>query len=235
MPKLLYYYDLMSQPCRALYIFLKMTKIPFDAKEIAIRKGEHLTSEYEKLNPMKKVPVIDDNGFVLTESVAIFQYLCDKYKNEASSWYPPELEKRARVNEYSNWQHLNLRANGSMLFRKKIINPKLTNTPPNEKELNTWYEKWQESTKYLEKVFLRTNYLAGDQMTFADLLGACELMQPIGAGFDIDKANYPKVVAWFERVKSETQPFFDEAHKLNYRMRERVLEEQSNVKQRSKI
>jgi len=101
--------------------------------------------------------------------------------------------------------------------------------------LNKWYEKWQESTGYLEKVFLKTNYLAGDQMTFADLLGACEMMQPICAGYDIDKANYPKVVDWFERVKSKTQPFFDEAHKLNYRIREKVVEEQSNVKQTSKI
>jgi glutathione S-transferase len=64
---LIYYYDLMSQPCRALYIFLKMTGISYQSKEIALRKLEHMTNDYAKINPLKKVPTIDDNGFILTE------------------------------------------------------------------------------------------------------------------------------------------------------------------------
>jgi len=50
--------------------------------------------------------------------VAILTYLCDKHKKH--DWYPTELKERARVNEYTHWQHLNLRANGSMLFRTKV-------------------------------------------------------------------------------------------------------------------
>jgi glutathione S-transferase len=53
-------------------------------------------------------------------SVAILSYLSDKHKK--ADWYPTELQKRARVNEYNNWQHLNLRANGSMLFQTKVEN-----------------------------------------------------------------------------------------------------------------
>jgi glutathione S-transferase len=64
---LLYYFDLMSQPCRAVYIFLKMTGIPYQAKEIALRKLEHMNDKYAQINPFKKVPVIDDSGFILTE------------------------------------------------------------------------------------------------------------------------------------------------------------------------
>lgn len=35
-----FYNDLMSQPARALYIFLKLTKIPYENCPIAIRKGK---------------------------------------------------------------------------------------------------------------------------------------------------------------------------------------------------
>jgi glutathione S-transferase len=45
-------------------------------------------------------------------------YLCDKYKKH--DWYPTELKERARVHEYAHWQHANLRATGSMLFRTKV-------------------------------------------------------------------------------------------------------------------
>jgi glutathione S-transferase len=57
---LVYYYDLMSQPCRALYI-------SYQGKEIALRKMEHMTKEFIQINPFKRVPVIDDSGFILTE------------------------------------------------------------------------------------------------------------------------------------------------------------------------
>ena len=42
MPGLKYYYDLMSQPCRAVYIFLKMNNIPFEENAVALRKGRVL-------------------------------------------------------------------------------------------------------------------------------------------------------------------------------------------------
>lgn len=51
-------------------------------------------------------------------SVAIFNYLSDQYKK--NEWYPTDLKERARVDEYNHWQHLNLRANGSMVFQTKV-------------------------------------------------------------------------------------------------------------------
>ncbi len=50
--------------------------------------------------------------------MAILNYLSDKHKKH--DWYPTELKERARVDEYNHWQHLNLRANGSMLFQTKV-------------------------------------------------------------------------------------------------------------------
>lgn len=70
-----YYYDLLSQPSRAIYIILKLSKIPFEANEIALAKGEHLTEEYRKTaNRFGKVPcIVDDDGFQLSESIAILR------------------------------------------------------------------------------------------------------------------------------------------------------------------
>lgn len=36
-------------------------------KNVLLISGEHFTEEYKKINPFGLVPVIDDNGFLLTE------------------------------------------------------------------------------------------------------------------------------------------------------------------------
>lgn len=51
-----------------------------------------------QLNPQKEIPVLDDNGFLLGESVAIMQYLCDKYAPE-NPIYPKDPKTRALVNQ----------------------------------------------------------------------------------------------------------------------------------------
>jgi len=111
----------------------------------------------------------------------------------------------------------------------------MTNTPASEKDLQRWFENWQKSTGEMENVFLaRSPYLAGDHLTVSDLLGVCEMMQPIVAGYEIDEKKFPKVLDWLERVKKETQPYFDEAHKAPLRMRAKFLEDEQKS-QKSKI
>jgi glutathione S-transferase len=58
-----------------------MTDIPFESKEIALRKLEQMTDEYAQINPFKKVPVIDDCGFILTERLEhkTNSYFCKKF------------------------------------------------------------------------------------------------------------------------------------------------------------
>lgn len=41
------------------------------------------------MNPQKEIPVLDDDGFILGESVAILQYICDKYR-PGTSLYPQD-------------------------------------------------------------------------------------------------------------------------------------------------
>ena len=95
--------------------------------------------------------------------------------------------------------------------------------------MQKWQKKWEESTDGLENVWLkRSSYLAGNQITIADLLGVCEMMQPISAGYNLDTNRFPRVQDWMERVKKETQPHFDDAHKIPLRLRETILKDQKS-------
>jgi len=213
------YYDLMSQPSRAVYMFVKANKIPFVNKPVALRKGEHLGEEFAKVNPFHLVPVIDDNGFKLTESVAILRYLSDKYQVK-DHWYPRDLQSRALVDRFMAWQHLNLRLHGSMVFRTKAVDPRMTNKPVDTVKLAQFQASLETILDLIERTFLKdTPYLCGSQISIGDLLGICELMQPVSVGHDVFKGR-PKLEAWASRVKGDLGADFDEAHQHIYKLRD---------------
>ncbi|KAL3857555.1 hypothetical protein ACJMK2_012207 [Sinanodonta woodiana] len=213
-----YYFDLMSQPSRAVYIFLKQNNIPFDPKPVALRKGEHFTEEFKKLNPFSRVPFIDDNGFILTESVAILRYLSQKY-NVPEHWYPrSDIKKQSRVDQYLNWQHLNLRLNAAMTFQHLLLIPLMRNKPVDQKKVERFKLGLAESLMYMETYFLKDQmFLCGDDISVADILGACELMQLNAVMEEKLYESNPVLDAWMKRVKARLQPNFDEAHQITYR------------------
>ena len=55
---------------------------------------DHLRDGYEQLNPNRKMPVLEDEGFVLWESNAILQYLAAK-RPESGLW-PSDARRRSR-------------------------------------------------------------------------------------------------------------------------------------------
>ena len=70
--------------------------IPIEIGEAGARKPEFLA-----INPNGRLPAIDDDGFVLTESLAITLYLAKKYSS--GKLYPATLQAEARVWQWSLW------------------------------------------------------------------------------------------------------------------------------------
>jgi len=216
-----YYFDLMSQPSRAVYMFLNITKVPFVPKPVALRKGEHNGDDFKKINPFSLVPAIEDDGWCLTESIAISKYLIQKY-GLADKWFPKDLKKQARVEEYLHWQHFNTRGSCAMLFQQLLILPVATGHKTDPDLVESSRIRIRRMVGQLEAYFLNERaYLAGDDISIADIFGACELMQLYGCHEEGLYESSPKVKAWLERVKAETKPYFDEAHAMIYRARTR--------------
>ncbi|XP_017292086.1 glutathione S-transferase theta-2 [Kryptolebias marmoratus] len=214
------YLDLLSQPCRAVYILLTCTKIPHRVHTVALRKGENKTPEFTRLNPMQKVPVMVDNGFVLTESDAILKYLAST-RDVPEHWYPRQPEQRARVDEYTAWHHTNTRLRAAKVFILEVLLPAQFGAPVDKTRLKRALSELEDTLDKLESMFLRRQpFLCGDDVTVADLLAVCELMQPLGGGRDILK-DHPQLQRWMSRVQSAVGESFDKAHAVLYGIRDR--------------
>ncbi|XP_029985677.1 glutathione S-transferase theta-2 isoform X1 [Sphaeramia orbicularis] len=214
------YLDLLSQPCRAVHILLNCTRIPHRVRTVALRKGEQRTPEFTQLNPMQKVPVLVDDGFVLTESDAILKYLVTKY-HAPQHWYPRQPERRARVDEYTAWHHSNTRPHAARVFILEVLVPAQTGSPVDGVVLQRAVAQLDDTLDKLESMFLRRQpFLCGDDVSLADLLALCELMQPLGGDRDVLQ-NRPQLQRWRSRVQSAVSDAFDHAHSVLYALRDR--------------
>jgi glutathione S-transferase len=62
-----------------IHCLLEEMKVAFELKLVDLKKHEHDSAEYRKLNPKGKVPALVAPEGVLTECVALVEYLCDKH------------------------------------------------------------------------------------------------------------------------------------------------------------
>ncbi|XP_065882289.1 uncharacterized protein [Dysidea avara] len=214
MPELRIFYDLLSQPCRAVVLFLEANKIPYESVVISLAEGAHMKNEdLGKVNPRRTIPAMDDNGFHLSESGAILRYLAAKYK-VPDHWYPSKFENRARVDEYLEWNDSNLRAGSSGFFYNKFARPKVFGLPADLVKAEEGKEKLEKAITTFESYFLsRGKFIGGDDISIADLKPLCELTQ-------ISMTDYKpyqdgsKVDVWMKNCKEILGPAYDKAHKF---------------------
>lgn len=188
--------------------------------------GEHLTETFGKdVNRFHKLPVINDDGFSLSESVAIFHYLGRK-QIIPERWYPRDLKSLVRIDEYLQWQHNNLFLGAGMLFYMQLVEPLRTGKLPSQDQVERQKRTLIRCLDDLENIWLNDNkFLVGNEVTFADLMAASSIEQVIGMRlFKFDEDRHAKVKIWLESVRQFFGQNFKDAHLFVYRYGEKLSE-----------
>lgn len=191
-----------SQPCRSVLMLCMENGIDHQIIPVDARKGETRKPEFKKIHPAGVVPAIDDNGFLLGEAGAILQYLCEK--NQLHSWYPKDLQQRARVNFWLHWNHSNTRNSTKQILVKRIWPPKDGSM---EAALDAGRKELGRSVAFLEQSLATSGgpYLSSkENPTIADLMIAPELDQQLPEAFGLfDFKPYPNVSQWLYRLQTD--------------------------------
>jgi glutathione S-transferase len=93
----LYHFALSGHAHRA-HLFVSLLGLPFELVEVDLASGAHKKPEFLALNPFGQVPVLDDDGTVISDSNAILVYLAKK--SGQSQWLPEDAKGSAAVQRW---------------------------------------------------------------------------------------------------------------------------------------
>ena len=111
------YWNVGSQPARAVKCLLDIGRVPHQAITMDIGNNQTRTKEYLAMNPLGQIPFITHADFKLAESNAILTYLCEKYP-QLAPYYGSNINHRALVNQHLSWYQNSFRP---ALFRTIFI------------------------------------------------------------------------------------------------------------------
>lgn len=171
-------------------IALALKELPYDYQGINLRVGQQYGPEHRELNPIGGVPVLDADGAVLTQSLAIIDYLDSQYPGPRL--IPADALQRARALEIANLIGCDIHPINNV----RVLNylQKVLAVTPDQKTV--WYKHWvAEGLGAVEALLQRHgsgNFCIGDEPGLAD---CCLIPQVANAErMGCDLSTYPRVM-----------------------------------------
>jgi glutathione S-transferase len=158
----------MSQAVRTVLWMMLYKKLSFEliitAPGSPKENGTRHPSYLEKY-PNGTIPGIEDSetGYLLSESIAIMCYLCNKHKWD--DLYPQDPELRGKIDHYLHYHHRSVKE-ASVGYFAPILRPDLGLS---KDVINMSQRSFKNALKALDSQWLaKNNFIAGENVTVAD-------------------------------------------------------------------
>lgn len=155
--------------------------------------GINKTPEYLRMNPNGKIPVIDDEGFVLWESNAIVRYLAAKHG--AGTLWPNDLRLRADADRWMDWHATELTPAMRNAFMQLIRTPAESRSQALINEANAATEPLM---AILDAQLKERAYLCGSTFTLGDIAVCASVHRWFG--LPQPHVPQPKVERWYRQL-----------------------------------
>lgn len=169
-------------------------KLPHERIDAGGPFGGLDTEEFGRLNPNRRVPVIDDGGSVVWESHAIVRYLAGRYG--AGSLAPEDPALRAQSDMWTDWTLADLQPAFMGVFWNFYRTPEAQRNWP---MIRQGIARSTILFRLLDKHLEDRNFLAGDTLTLGDIPAGAQLFRYFT--LQIDRPALPNVEAWYARLQ----------------------------------
>lgn len=181
---------------RKVLAVLEMKGIDYEVDPITPFFGN---DEFERLSPLRRIPVMIHDDVVLTDSSVICAYLEELQPDPAS--LPADIKLRARARWFEEYADSRL---GDVfiwgLFYPKFVHPMVWGEPGDQaridKSLTTDIPR---ELNYLEREIPADGWLAG-KFGLADIAVSSFFRNAAYAGFSVDEQHWPKTAAYVARA-----------------------------------
>ena len=155
--------------------------------------------EFERLSPLRRIPVLIEGDVALSDSSVICAYLDEVYPDRPLLPAKPKDRARARwFEEYSDTRLGDLFIWG--LFYQKVVRPAVWGEQSDEDRVDkTLREGLPRELDYLERQLPASGFLFGE-IGLADISIATFFRNGAYAGFEADPDRWPKVASFVERT-----------------------------------
>lgn len=188
-------------------IALNLKQIPYEYQPIHLLRngGEQHSDAYTDINPLGLVPTLVDGPVVLSQSMAIMEYLDEAYP-QAAALLPAPILQRARARELAQLVACDIHPINNL----RVLRYLSRDLDIAQEQINQWYVHWIETGfAAFERILQDTagHFCVADEPSIAD---CCLIPQIYNAQrFEVDLRPYKNILRVYQRCQSE--PAFIEA------------------------
>jgi maleylpyruvate isomerase len=183
-------------------IALNLKALPYEEIPVHLlnQGGEHLLPAYGKINPHALVPALQDGDKVITQSLAIIEYLNDTHPT------PPLLPSDPYLKAATRSFALAIAAEIHPLNNLRVLKYLTDTLGLSEDVKNQWYHHWiTKGLNALEKQLISLNtasdYCFGDTPSLADVFLIPQVCNAYR--FNCDTSGYPTLTRIYNHCKEQ--------------------------------
>lgn len=185
----LYFHPVSGHAHRAR-LFLSLIGIKPELIHVDLLKGEQRKPEFLKLNPFGQVPVLDDDGFILSDSNAIMVYLAKKLGK--TEWLPDDPREAGLVQRWLSVAAGELRRGPAQARLQVLFSLK--------GDADELIKSAHGVLKLIDAALTGREWLVGSRATIADVaLYSYVVSAPEG---NVDLSTYANIKGWLSRFEA---------------------------------
>ncbi len=159
--------------------------------------------EFDRLSPLRRIPVLIDGDTTICDTSVICAYLDEAYPQRPLLPEGPKARARARwLEEYADTRLGDIFVWG--LFYPKFVHPAIWGEPGDEARVEkTLSEDLPRELDYLEAQLPEAGFLFGEEIGLADIAIATFFRNGAYVGVEPDSARWPRTAAFVRRALGE--------------------------------
>jgi glutathione S-transferase len=166
-----------------------------ELQPIDLGRGDQLARQYIALNPNKKMPTLEESGFVLWESNAILFYMAAKHPDRGL--WPTDVKAQADVLRWLAWESAHWDAEScGMVAYEKASKAVLGLGPPDPAFIARGEQNFDRFAAVLDDHLKGHKWLTGNQLTIADFsIGA---WIPTAERMELPVGKFTEFLRWYK-------------------------------------